>query len=997
VAGAAAAFFGTDLVPPSFRNIQGEGHMNIRKWAPALASLSLAIGSAFAATPRQLPADDPGVPVDASYWSFNGGEATLRFNTSFLELHGIGVDAPAGLLERRSHDAVSQPVSIRSSDGIRFAAARGSLDRFTGGMLHVEGRFSLTLPGGEQVAHNGFQVRVSPTNPLRFDVIGDDGRAWLYVDHLMFELVDDETRFHLRAADLRIGDELAARLRTPELAGAYIGELKFISDLRTRGPGDMGVIAGSGNPNFHGDPMPGGGTYQADVLMENYSMSYSRCRRSTGSGACDGTGPDDGEVVFTPSSTLRNSNNANTADIPWYEKFTGHTNPWGYPYPNADQHPYLIWNLYRIADDQLEQIAASGVKHAWLTTNTGCSAPFGGHILSRNCGDTYGTGNNDAPDDLGPRTEIVPAAGWFGRCGSIFDTDCNGSSNGVSSDGYRDRLIVRESQMLVPGAQYYSDSWYVVQDDVNIYNTMMYRSITPTPGAGGWSTGTQSSGIRGPLINAWVDPAANPTRNVEIDSDEGHTRIAVKVKTLDECPAGSGLSGTCYRYDYAVHNFDFARVQYGAPPNDEPPNLRVVDNRGFGSFTVPVPAADVYVPPAGHFADIDIDPANDWNATLGANTLTWTAPAGNELNWGTLYRFSFVTTTPADPAHVRPVRLGVAAGGAPAALQAMMMTPFVDGVPPVLHTVTATAGTGGSIAPPSQQVVDGGSASFTVTPSAGFQVASVTGNTCAPTGNGAGTWTAANITQDCAVTATFAANTYTVTASGNTGGAITPASQSVNHGGTATFNVSLQPGYRVVSVTGNTCAPTGNGAGTWTATNITGNCAVTATFALNAYTVTAAAGAGGGITPPTQQVNHGASATFNVTVQPGFNVVGVTGDTCTPTGNGAGTWTAANVTGNCAVTATFAQGSHTVTAIAGEGGTVDPASQSVPHGGTASVGVVPDDGYVLVSVSGDTCTPFRGSGTVWWASEIVEPCTITATFSQVIFVDGFEQSPAVGN
>src|SRR5690606_33396813 len=117
-------------------------------------------------------------------------------------------------------------------------------------------------------------------------------------------------------------------------------------------------------------------------------------------------------------------------------------------------------------------------------------------------------------------------------------------------------------------------------------------------------------------------------------------RIAVKVKTLASCPAG--LSGTCYRYDYAVNNFDFARAVYGAPPNHVPPNLRVVSNRGFRQFTVPI-AASGAVLEASHFADTDINAGNNWTATVGADSVTWTAPAGNELNWGTLYRFSLVT------------------------------------------------------------------------------------------------------------------------------------------------------------------------------------------------------------------------------------------------------------------------------------------------------------------------------------------------------------------
>lgn len=743
--------------------------MIVRKTAPTLALLCLSIGAALAATPDSLTDQEKREAlVAADAWSFNGGTATLRFNTSLLELFGVSVGAPGDVLAFREHDAVSSEMAIREQGGIRFAARDGALTRFVDGSIHVDGRFHVNLPDGSRIDYDGFEVRVSPINPMHLDVIGNDGEVWFYVNHMMWEVVDDNTRFHLRAADLNATHALAARVGAPELAGAFVGELKFISPLRTRGPGQMGAPAApegaevrgapcvrGATPCFHGDEHPDGGIYEADVLMQNYSMTFMRCRSSAGTGSCDGNGPDDGEVVFAPSSTLRNTNNPNTADVPWHEKFFpwGNTNPWGYPYPDADQHPYLIWNLYRIVDGQLEQIAASGVKHAWLTTNGGCSAPFGGHILSPNCSDTYGTGNNDAPDDLGPRTEILPASGWFGRCGSIFDTNCDGASNSVSSNGYRDRLVVRESQLSVPGASYYSDSWYIVQDDINIYNTMMHKTIAPAAGSSAWTPGAQGANVLGPLINAWVDPAANPTRNVEIDDQEGHVRIAVKTKALASCPAGSGLSGTCYRYDYAVHNFDFAR----AKTEGTPPNLRVLSNLGFDSFTIPVGSAPVHIDPANHFADIDINAANNWTASSTGGSVTWTAPAGNELNWGTLYRFSLVTNVAPDPGRVAAVGLRVADSSSPDVLQATMMVPGVAGGA-VQHLVTATAGAGGSISPSSQNVAAGGTAAFTVTPQAGFDVQSVVGDTCTPVDNGGGNWSAANIQAACQVLATFLGN-----------------------------------------------------------------------------------------------------------------------------------------------------------------------------------------------------------------------------------------------
>jgi hypothetical protein len=962
----------------------------LRTLAPVLALLSLTASAGFAATPDQPLERDAGQVASPAFYTIGGGEVKVRFNTSFLEPLGIQVAMPQPPAGARARDVGFSVFRTSPADGLHFSASKGSLDGFTGGLLRVEGGFDVRLPDGDSISYDGFHLRANRANPLRFDLVGSDGQSWFYVNHLMFELVDDGARFDMRAADLRMSPALASRIGMAELADAYVGGLHMTLDVLVRGAGGMGEIA-MGGPDFHGDPFPGGGIYEADVLMQNYDFQVMRCRR-TGGGACDGAGPDDGEVVFAPNSTLRNTNNPNTAHIPWYEKFTGGSNPYGYPYPNADQHPYLIWNLYRIIDGQLEQIGESGVKHAWLTTNGGCSAPFGSHILSPNCSDTYGTGNNDAPDDLGPRTEIIPHLGFFGRCGSIFDTNCDGSSNGVGSDQYRARMVTRESQLAIPGAQYYSDSWYVVQDDINIYNTMMHRTIAPAPGGGGWVTGTQGPTVVGPVLDAWVSPTTSPMRNVEIDTDEGHTRVAVKVKTLASC-VGS-LTGTCYRYDYAVHNFDFARAVYGAPPNDEPPNLRIVSNRGFSRFTVPIPSGGAALE-ANHFADTDIDPANNWQAAIGDGgvgigpAVTWEAPAGNELNWGTMFRFSLVTNTAPSDANLGNVVLDVADVGSPAMLQATMMVPRASGGPGN-HVVTATAGSGGTILPPSQVVATGGTATFTVTAQSGFTVASVTGSTCTPVNTGGANWAASNITAACAVTATFTANSYTVTATAGAGGAITPPSQTVTHGGSALFTVTPQSGFAVASVTGSTCTPTNNGNGTWSAANITAACAVTATFSASSYTVTATAGMGGAITPPSQSVAHGGAANFTVTPQSGFSVTSVTGTTCTPVNNGNGTWTAANITAACAVTATFTAVTYTVTATASEGGSISPASQTVAAGGDATFTVSAEPEHDVVNVSGDTCTPVDNGDGTWTASDIDSDCAVTASFVEHIFYDGFE-------
>jgi|GEM_PF-2043195 len=73
-----------------------------------------------------------------------------------------------------------------------------------------------------------------------------------------------------------------------------------------------------------------------------------------------------------------------------------------------------------------------------------------------------------------------------------------------------------------------------------------------------------------------------------------------------------------------------------------------------------------------------------------------------------------------------------------------------------MFTVTASAGTGGSISPTSVAVAQGLTASFTVSPASGFQIASVTGCGGARSGS---FYTTGPITAACAVNATFSVST----------------------------------------------------------------------------------------------------------------------------------------------------------------------------------------------------------------------------------------------
>jgi hypothetical protein len=222
-------------------------------------------------------------------------------------------------------------------------------------------------------------------------------------------------------------------------------------------------------------------------------------------------------------------------------------------------------------------------------------------------------------------------------------------------------------------------------------------------------------------------------------------------------------------------------------------------------------------------------------------------------------------------------------------------------VAPVTVTAAVSAGSpagSGTISPSGAvSVVPGTSQAFAISPAAGYHITDVTVNGVSkgtpysvilPVGNSGGT-----------ITASFARNTYTVTASGGSGGGVAGPSFA-NHGDLKTYTFTPNPGYHVADVKVDDKSV---GAVTTLTLPVIANTAVTATFAINTYTVTRNAGAGGTITGPAA-AKHGDAPTYAIAPNPGHHITDVKVD-----GVSKGAVTAVTlqpVTADVTVAATFA-------------------------------------------------------------------------------------------
>ncbi|MDH3452367.1 MAG: hypothetical protein OEN20_08100, partial [Gammaproteobacteria bacterium] len=137
--------------------------------------------------------------------------------------------------------------------------------------------------------------------------------------------------------------------------------------------------------------------------------------------------------------------------------------------------------------------------------------------------------------------------------------------------------------------------------------------ISPDLGAG-WTFGAPTAVMQGSILERLLAAAApaSSTRAGLLDTGEGRLQLAVVT---------TELGGGQFHHEYALMNFDFDR-QIGA--------FEIVLEAG-------VDVANV------EFVDVDRDSGNDWSFTIGGSTLTWSAPAGNEQDWGTLHSFAFDT------------------------------------------------------------------------------------------------------------------------------------------------------------------------------------------------------------------------------------------------------------------------------------------------------------------------------------------------------------------
>ncbi|MCK5604717.1 right-handed parallel beta-helix repeat-containing protein, partial [Candidatus Pacearchaeota archaeon] len=226
------------------------------------------------------------------------------------------------------------------------------------------------------------------------------------------------------------------------------------------------------------------------------------------------------------------------------------------------------------------------------------------------------------------------------------------------------------------------------------------------------------------------------------------------------------------------------------------------------------------------------------------------------------------------------------------------------GDPGATYTITASAGSGGSITPTGDVTVSEGSdRTFTIEADTGYGIDDVLVDGVSQ--GAISSYTFTNVIATHTISASFAARpTYTITASVGTDGSISPSGDvTVTEGNNRIFTITADAGYQIadVLVDGGSVGAVSS----YSFTNVTANHTISASFvAAPTYTITASAGSGGQISPNgTTQVTEGGSQAYTITANTGYQIADVLVD-----GRSVGavsSYSFTNVTANHTISASF--------------------------------------------------------------------------------------------
>ena len=629
-----------------------------------------------------------------------------------------------------------------------------------------------------------------------------------------------------------------------------------------------------------------------------------------------------------------------------------------------------------------------------------------GQVISYLSGSTVGTATVGATADSGAYSETVV------YLQPVVTASVSGGNGSVSPASQAVDYGTSASVDITPDTGYHIDSItdnsvgqtinnpYVI-NNVTTHHTVVVTFAINTYTITVSSSGNGSVGGGGTYTHGdTVNLSATPDVGYQfVNWTEGGTEVSTDPNYSFTAEADRDLVG-----NFAINTFTITATA-GSNGTIDPIGAVSVNYGADQTFTITPDAnyhvADVLVDGSSvgavtsyTFTAVDADHTIDASFAIDTFTITATAglngtidPAGAvTVDYGQDQTF---TITPDANYHVADVLVDGSSVGAVTSytFTAVDADHTIDASFAIdTFTITATAGSNGTIDPIGAVSVNYGSdQTFTITPDANYHVADVLVD-----GSSVGAVTSYTFTAvdaDHTIDASFAIDTFTITATAGAGGTIDPiGAVSVNYGSDQTFTITPDANYHVADV-----LVDGSSVGavtSYTFTAVDADHTIDASFAIDTFTITATAGAGGTIDPiGAVSVNYGADQTFTITPDANYHVADVLVDGSSVGAVTSYTFTA--VDADHTIDASFAIDTFTITATAGANGTIDPSGAvSVNYGADQTFTITPDANYhvadVLVdgssvgAVASYTFTAVDADHTID-ASFAIDTFTITAT------------------
>ena len=240
-----------------------------------------------------------------------------------------------------------------------------------------------------------------------------------------------------------------------------------------------------------------------------------------------------------------------------------------------------------------------------------------------------------------------------------------------------------------------------------------------------------------------------------------------------------------------------------------------------------------------------------------------------------------------------------------------------------------------------------------------------------------------HVTDTHDVVVSFGPIMYTLTATSNIAACtITPADTTVQAGKNVNYTLTVATGYRLENVLANGEEVTvNNNTNTFTIEDVQSNYTIFANFVSERVTVTVAEGEHYTITPGTQTYAYGATPSYMIVPEVGYEITEVTAGNAiveVTYNNGIGTFTLDTLRQDVTLSAEAVKKHFTITVIAPEHGTITPADTTVEYGDNVTFTITPDDYYIISDVKVDGSS--RGALSTYTFYNVTSNHTITAVF-----------------